>query len=47
MRTIHIGIGHDDDLVVAKLGEIELLGVFLCADGHAERCVDILDLSIV
>ena len=25
--TIHIGIGHDDDLVVADLGDVEVLAV--------------------
>ena len=26
MRTVNVGIGHDDDLVVSELTEIEVLG---------------------
>ncbi len=33
MRTIDVGVGHDDDFVVAQLGDIE----FLMADAGAER----------
>ena len=33
MRAVDIGVGHDDDLVVAELGEIELV----MADAGAER----------
>ncbi len=27
MRAVHIGIGHDDDLVIAKLGNVKILSV--------------------
>ena len=27
MRTVHIGIGHDDDLVIAHLGDVEVFAV--------------------
>ena len=33
MRAVHIGIGHDDDAVVAKFFQIE----FFFADGGAQR----------
>ena len=33
MRAVDIGVGHDDDLVIAELGEVELV----LADARAER----------
>ena len=35
VATVHVGIGHDDDLVVAQLGEVERLAILLGADGDA------------
>ena len=43
MASVHIGIGHDDHLVVTQLGEVERLAVLLRADGHAECSVDVPD----
>ena len=33
MRAVHVGVGHDDDAVVAQLGDVEVFG----ADAAAER----------
>ena len=33
MRAVHVGVGHDDDLVIAQLFELELV----MADAGAER----------
>ena len=45
VRAVHIGIGHDDDLVVAELGEVHaLLAVLvLLRHGDAEGGVDVAD----
>lgn len=37
MRTIDIGIGHDDNLVVCQLGDVGLVRVFFGAYGDAQR----------
>ena len=42
VRAVHIGVGQDDDLVVADLGDVEILGQ-ACADGRYER----LDLGVL
>ena len=34
--AVDIGIGHDDDLAVAALGDVELFGANACADGEDE-----------
>jgi len=34
MTTVHVSIGHDDHLVVAKLCQVERHAIFLCSDGH-------------
>jgi hypothetical protein len=41
MRAVHVGIGHDDDLVVAQLVQIELVA----ADPGAKRGDQRADLS--
>ena len=41
MRAVHVGIGHDDDLVIAELFDVELL-----ADARAERGDDGLELVV-
>ena len=51
MRAVHIGIGHDDDLVIAELIDVELI-----ADARAERndqrielvvAVDLIDARLL
>src|SRR5437879_1769242 len=37
MRAVHVGIRHEDDLVVAELGEVELLGADAGAQGRDEE----------
>lgn len=37
VRTIDIGIGHDDNLVVCQLGDVGLVRVFFGAYGDAQR----------
>ena len=41
MGTIDIGIGHDDDLLIAQIINIEF-----CANPDAERFAKVTDLSI-
>jgi len=36
MSAVHVGVRHEDDLVVAELGEIELLGPMPRAQGRDE-----------
>ena len=43
MSAVDVGIGHDDDFMVAELGEVGFLGILLCADSDAERLKDIDD----
>ena len=49
MASVHIGIGHDDNLVVTQLTEIHsLLSVFiLLRHSHAECGIDITDFLTV
>ena len=51
MRAVHIGIGHDDDLMIAELIDVELI-----ADARAERndqrielvvAVDLIDARLL
>lgn len=45
VASVHVGIGHDDDLVICELGDVDLLGVILGADGDAhgfEKACDFL-----
>ncbi len=37
VRAVHVGIGHDDDLVVAHLGDVELVGPDARADRRDHR----------
>ena len=41
MRTVHIGIGHNDNLVVAKLADIKVL-----VDSGTKGCNHRLDLGV-
>ena len=43
MASVNIGIGHDHDLVVSQLRQVDSLRVFLSTDGHAKGGVDIAD----
>ena len=45
MRTVHIGIRHDNDLVIAKLGNIKIITVAL-GKSAAESIDHSLDLRI-
>ena len=44
MATVHVSIGHNDDLVIAELREVQRHAVLFGADGHAESRVDVADL---
>ena len=44
MATVHVSIGHDDDLVIAELREVQCHTVLFGADGHAESSIDVTDL---
>ena len=44
LATVHVSIGHDDDLVIAELREVQRHAVLFGADGHAESRVDVADL---
>ena len=39
--AVHVGIGHDDDFVVAQLFDVQCFAVFFGADGYAESGVDV------
>ena len=41
MRPVHVRVGHDDDLVVAQIVEVELR-----AHANAERLAEVVDLGI-
>ena len=43
MRTIHIGIGHDNHFVVTNLAQVECLGVLRRTNRYAQSRKDILD----
>ena len=47
VAAVHIGVTHDDNLVVAELGEVECTLVFFRSHGHPEGRVDVLDLFVV
>ena len=47
VASVHIGIGHDDYLVVTKFLHVQCLVVFIGADGNAEGGIDILDFLAV
>ena len=47
MRTVDIGIGHDDNLMIAQLADVWCLRVFFCSDGHAKRTENVGDFLIV
>ena len=37
VRAVHVGVGHDDDLVVAQLGDVEIVQADAGADGRDHR----------
>jgi hypothetical protein len=37
VRTVHVGVGHDDDFVVARLVDVELIAADAGADRGDER----------
>ena len=47
MASVDVGIGHDDDLVVAEFLQVERLAVLLGADRHAQRREHVLDLLVL
>ena len=44
VRTIDVGIGHDDNLMLAQLLYVGFLAVFVSSDSYTESCVDIADI---
>ena len=44
MASVDIGIGHNHNLVVAKLRQVHCLRIFFSTDGNAQSSVDIADL---
>ena len=42
--TVHIGIGHDDDLVVTQFFDIGHLAFFIDTEANAERLDDVVHL---
>jgi len=46
MAAIDVGVGHDDDLMVAQLVEVEFLGVLFGANGHPQGGIDVFDLLV-
>ena len=47
MRTIDIGIGHDDNLVVTQLLIVGLLAVFAQTEAHTQRLYDVVHLFVL
>ena len=47
MASIHVGIGHDDEFMVAELGGIERFRIFRGADLHAEGVNMLPDLFVI
>ena len=43
MASVHVGIGHDDHLMVTELAQVQCLAVLLCSYGHSESGVDVAD----
>ena len=43
VATVHIGIGHDNHLVVTQLLHVQRFRVILRTDGYAHRAIDVLD----
>ena len=41
VRTIDIGIGHDDNLVITQFVDIGSFAVIFGSDSHAKSCIDI------
>ena len=41
MRTIHVGIGHDDYFVITNLAQVQCLRIFFCTEGNTQCCKDI------
>ena len=36
MRTIHVGIGHDDYFMIANLAQVQCLRIFFCTEGNTQ-----------
>ena len=47
VAAVHVGVTHDDNLVVAELRHVERALVFFGPDGHPEGRVDVLDFFVV
>ena len=43
VASVHVGIGHDDYLVVAELAQIQFLRIFLCTNSNTHCTEDVLD----
>ena len=43
VASVDIGIGHNDDLMITQLAEVQCLAVFLRSDCHTESRVDVPD----
>jgi len=46
VTTIDIGIGHDNDLMITQLADVELFGVLFRANGNTQRCVHVADFLV-
>ena len=43
VASVHIGIGHDDHLVVTQFAQVQFLWVVFGSDGHTHCAEDVLD----
>ena len=43
VSSVHIGIGHDDYLMIAQFAQIKRFAVLFGTDKHAERRIDIFN----
>ncbi len=47
MRSVHVGIGHDYDLVVGQFRDVDFLGIVVGADRYAQCTEHGRDFGIV
>src|SRR5690606_37563894 len=47
VATIHIGVSHDDDLMVTQLVQVQRLGILGSSKRNAQRGNDVLDFLVV
>ena len=47
MATIHIGIGHDDELVVTELGKVKRFWILCGTNFYAKSSEHVADLFVV